>query len=169
MAYGRQQGQRRYGYVRSGPQAQSPYYQTVQTQQTRDRYGPAQAATLARSEGLNQRYRLGSSRPSAPSAPAGPDRSSRQGRHRQAQQAASPYDYNTDRSCRSTGPSTRSCEGDARSQATRLRKEAAIDFGDAGYARGQLGDEATALAAEQNPFSRLRASRSAATRRATVT
>ena len=38
MAYGRTQ--RRYGYVRSGPQAQSPYYQTVQTQQTRDRYGP---------------------------------------------------------------------------------------------------------------------------------
>ena len=43
--------------------------------------------------------------------------------------------------------------GDASSQATRLRKEAAIDFGESGYARGQLGDEATALAAEQNPFS----------------
>ena len=54
MAYGRQQGYgyqpRRYGYVRSGPAQGSPYYQTVQAQQTRDRYGPAQAASVARSE-----------------------------------------------------------------------------------------------------------------------
>lgn len=63
------------------------------------------------------------------------------------------YDYNTDPILNQIQALSTRQRGDAQSTALKLKKQTAIDFGDSGYARNVLQDEATALAAEQNPYS----------------
>lgn len=63
------------------------------------------------------------------------------------------YDYNTDPILNQIQALSTRQRGDAQSTALKLKKQTAIDYGDSGYARNVLQDEATALAAEGNPYS----------------
>lgn len=145
------------GYVRSGPRAGSPYYQTVGAAQNRDRYGRG-AGLFARSDALNQRHQLGAyARPKVntetvatpPPAPAAPA-------------ASAPPAVTLDDPAITSDPVLLKVRklasgqrDDAATSALARKKQLAIQTGDAGLAREFGLDDTVAQLAAQNPLSNL--------------